>query len=126
MLFFFEDETNEYMASKVALKDALAYLAKSEKKDEVVFRSGTLEIEVYKPELVDLQQPHERDEAYIVISGEGFYEVGEERMPFVAGDFLFAPAGVQHRFVDFSDDFVTWVIFYGPNGGENVEQKSFV
>jgi hypothetical protein len=28
------------------------------------------------------------------------------------------PAGVPHRFVDFSDDFETWVVFYGPKGGE--------
>jgi hypothetical protein len=27
-------------------------------------------------------------------------------------------AGVQHRFEEFSDDFATWVIFYGPEGGE--------
>jgi hypothetical protein len=31
---------------------------------------------------------------------------------------LFAHAGVVHRFEDFSDDFVVWVFFYGPDGGE--------
>ena len=31
---------------------------------------------------------------------------------------LFVEAGVDHRFVDFSDDFETWVIFWGPDGGE--------
>jgi len=31
---------------------------------------------------------------------------------------LFVPAGVEHRFENFSDDFATWVIFYGPEGGE--------
>jgi hypothetical protein len=25
---------------------------------------------------------------------------------------------VVHRFEDFSDDFCTWVMFYGPEGGE--------
>lgn len=35
-----------------------------------------------------------------------------------AGDTLFVAAGVTHRFEQFSDDFVTWVVFYGPQGGE--------
>jgi len=31
---------------------------------------------------------------------------------------LFVPARVEHRFEEFSDDFATWVIFWGPKGGE--------
>jgi hypothetical protein len=31
---------------------------------------------------------------------------------------LFVPAGMDHRFVNFSGDFAAWVIFYGPAGGE--------
>lgn len=30
----------------------------------------------------------------------------------------FVAAGVTHRFVDYRDDFVIWVVFYGPKGGE--------
>jgi uncharacterized protein YjlB len=40
------------------------------------------------------------------------------RQPFEAGEALFVPAGVTHRFEDYSDDFCAWVIFYGPVGGE--------
>ncbi len=29
-------------------------------------------------------------------------------------DALFVPAFTPHRFIDFSDDFATWVVFYGP------------
>ena len=29
-----------------------------------------------------------------------------------------AAAGEVHRFERFSDDFATWVFFYGPEGGE--------
>jgi hypothetical protein len=32
---------------------------------------------------------------------------------------LFAPAGLVHRFEEFSDDFATWVVFWGPKGGES-------
>jgi hypothetical protein len=31
---------------------------------------------------------------------------------------FFTPAGWVHRFEDFSDDFATWVVFWGPKGGE--------
>jgi mannose-6-phosphate isomerase-like protein (cupin superfamily) len=57
-------------------------------------------------------------ELYVVIAGHGEFLNGEERHPFQAGDLLFVPAGVEHRFLSFSDDFQTWVIFYGPRGGE--------
>ncbi|HEX8615974.1 MAG TPA: cupin domain-containing protein, partial [Thermoanaerobaculia bacterium] len=66
---------------------------------------------------------HTRDEAYIVVSGSGTYVHGEQRDPFAPGDFLFAPAGLPHRFEDFSDDLVVWVIFYGPEGGERFSES---
>jgi len=37
---------------------------------------------------------------------------------FGPGDALFVPAHTSHRFEDFSPDFATWVVFYGPDGGE--------
>ena len=40
------------------------------------------------------------------------------RVPFGPGDVLFVPAGTVHRFEDFSADFATWIVFYGPEGGE--------
>lgn len=84
----------------------------------VLFEHGSLEIEVYAPESHDPQQPHIRDEIYVVISGQGYFLNGGERHRFKAGDLLFVPAGVVHRFEDFSNDFATWVMFYGPEGGE--------
>ena len=83
-----------------------------------LFRHGTLEVEIYAPEGTDPQQPHTRDEVYVVISGSGWFVNGEDRHPFEPGDLLFVPAGFEHRFEDFSDDFATWVMFYGPEGGE--------
>jgi mannose-6-phosphate isomerase-like protein (cupin superfamily) len=74
---------------------------------------------LYKPEKVDLQKPHSRDEVYIIISGKGVFVNQDEETTFNAGDFLFVKAGAEHRFKNFSDDFATWVFFYGPEGGEN-------
>lgn len=83
-----------------------------------LFRHGSLEVEFYRPDGVDRQQPHTRDEIYVVASGSGLFVNGDERHPFEPGEVLFVPAGVVHRFEDFTDDFATWVFFYGPEGGE--------
>jgi mannose-6-phosphate isomerase-like protein (cupin superfamily) len=83
-----------------------------------LFRHGTLEIEIYRPVGIDRQQPHRKDEVYVIISGTGSFLRGERRKAFAPGDVLFAPAGAEHRFIDFSGDFATWVFFYGPDGGE--------
>lgn len=83
-----------------------------------LFRHGSLHVEIYAPRGVDLQQPHTRDEIYVVASGTGWFVNGEKRVPFSTGDVLFAAAGEPHKFADFSTDFAVWVIFYGPEGGE--------
>ncbi len=84
----------------------------------LLFRHGTLEVELYAPRGGDPQQPHRRDEVYVVVSGSGTFLNGTVREPFSPGDLLFVPAGVVHRFEDFTRDLVVWVIFYGPDGGE--------
>jgi mannose-6-phosphate isomerase-like protein (cupin superfamily) len=43
---------------------------------------------------------------------------GGERRKFGTHDFLFVPAGVEHRFENLSNDLAVWVFFYGPEGGE--------
>ena len=83
-----------------------------------VLRHGSLEVEIYAPRGVDLQTPHTRDEVYVVVQGYGEFVNGPSRHPFEPGDMLFVPAGVEHRFENFTDDFAVWVIFYGPEGGE--------
>ena len=84
----------------------------------VLFEHGSLELGIYAPRGHDPQQPHTRDEIYVVISGTGYFRNGDQRHAFKPGDLLFVPAGVIHRFEAFSEDLATWVIFYGPEGGE--------
>jgi mannose-6-phosphate isomerase-like protein (cupin superfamily) len=83
-----------------------------------LFRHGTLSVELYAPRGRDPQSPHTRDEVYVVAQGAGQFRSGAERHPFGPGDVLFVPAGVEHRFEEFTDDLIVWVIFYGPEGGE--------
>jgi mannose-6-phosphate isomerase-like protein (cupin superfamily) len=84
----------------------------------IAFEHGSLTVELYAPRGADPQQPHRRDEVYVVVEGRGTFVNGDSRAPFGPGDVLFVPAGVIHRFEDFTDDLVVWVIFYGPEGGE--------
>jgi mannose-6-phosphate isomerase-like protein (cupin superfamily) len=84
----------------------------------VLLERGSMELGFYRPGDTDLQNPHERDEIYIVQRGNGTFFMDGHRQPFEAGEALFVPAGVTHRFEDYSDDFCAWVIFYGPVGGE--------
>ena len=88
------------------------------KRSVLAFEHGTLQVKLYAPRGTDPQQPHTRDEAYVVVSGSGTFVHGDRRDPFQPGDFLFAAAGVVHRFEDFTDDLAVWVLFYGPEGGE--------
>jgi mannose-6-phosphate isomerase-like protein (cupin superfamily) len=107
------------MNRHLTVPQALAALAKEAPKEfTLLFKHGTLEVEIYKPDKVDRQKPHTRDEVYVVISGTGVFLNGTSRQPFSPADMLFVPAGVEHRFLDFTDDFATWVFFYGPEGGE--------
>ena len=87
------------------------------------FRHGTLEVELYAPRGNDPQQPHSRDEVYLVAAGRGEFVVEDKRHRFEPGDFLFVAAGVPHRFEKFSDDLAVWVLFYGPDGGESQESR---
>ncbi|MBT8305754.1 MAG: cupin domain-containing protein [Maribacter sp.] len=103
---------------KIDKSEALKLLSAHESPFKTFFEHGTLVVEVYKPEKIDLQQPHSRDEVYIVISGSGEFLNDGNRTTFEQGDFLFVAAGDKHRFENFTDDFATWVIFYGPEGGE--------
>lgn len=79
---------------------------------------GSMTLEFYAPKGNDPQTPHTKDEIYIITSGHGWFRFGSERCAFGPGDALFVPAGLEHRFEEFSDDFETWVVFYGPEGGE--------
>lgn len=90
----------------------------------LVLAQGSLMVEYYAPRGTDGQQPHTRDELYVIISGSGGFVNGEDRHAFGPGDVISVAAGVPHRFEDFSDDFATWVIFYGPQGGEGTTAQA--
>lgn len=102
------------MTERITPDSALALLGKAGGQRYVtIFQHGRLELEYYKPLKTDPQQPHTRDEVYFVISGSGWFVRDKERQRFGPGEVLYVPAGVPHRFEEFTDDFATWAIFSG-------------
>ena len=100
----------------------------------ILLQHGSMQVRWYAPNHFDPQTPHDRDEFYMVVAGsalfmrameatpfgheEGIALHGSERVSVGQGDILFVPAGTEHRFEAMSLDFGTWMIFYGPEGGE--------
>lgn len=81
-------------------------------------RHGSMSVEVFAPRGRDTQQPHQQDELYVVVSGESEFVHEGRRDRVRTGDVLFVPARDAHHFEAMSEDFVTWVVFWGPDGGE--------
>jgi mannose-6-phosphate isomerase-like protein (cupin superfamily) len=79
----------------------------------LAFVDSDIEVRLYAPRGHDPQVPHDRDELYIVASGCGKFRVGDRVETFAPGALLYVAAHEVHRFEDFSDDFATWVVFYG-------------
>jgi mannose-6-phosphate isomerase-like protein (cupin superfamily) len=109
------------MTTKLPLKiDFIASarkLAASGHSSVSLFQHGDANVLLFVPTDQDTQVKHERDEIYVIQSGQGIFKRGDETVRFVAGDLLFVPAGVEHRFASFSGEFKAWVLFFGPQGG---------
>lgn len=108
--FKFYNMKNSY---HVSLDEAIKLLNKEEKRFVQVMEDGKMTVEYYAPKKIDGQQPHKKDEVYIIASGNSDFYRNEETIKCKKGDVIFVPAKMEHRFVNFSDDFATWVIFYG-------------
>lgn len=79
---------------------------------------GSMRAELYAPVGSDPQTPHQQDELQFLRSGSGDFVLGGERHRFGQDSAFFIAAGAEHRFENFSPDFATWVVFWGPQGGE--------
>ena len=81
---------------------------------EIVHESPGMEVGVYvlvAPE-PDRQQPHDRDEVYVVLDGRGTLEVEGAQVDLIEGEASFVPAGAEHRFVGY-EGLSVLVIFAG-------------
>jgi mannose-6-phosphate isomerase-like protein (cupin superfamily) len=79
----------------------------------ISFNNGDCLIEYWTPRAEDDQLPHDRDEIYVLIAGNANFEMGEKQRAVKSGDLIFVPAGMPHRFFDFSEDIAMWIAFFG-------------
>lgn len=99
-------------------KELKVELSQSREPFVTALAHGTMLVEYFVPHGPDQQQPHTQDELYFVTKGSAVFYRGDERVNCTMGDVLFVPAGMIHRFEGFTPDFETWVVFWGPEGGE--------
>lgn len=79
--------------------------------DREFFRKDGFSASIFAPRGQDFQSPHDDDELYMIVSGRGKLEVGEEVVEFEPGHMIYVPAKLPHRFIDPADDLAAWVVF---------------
>lgn len=106
------------MRFHVSFAESLRQLQKSDDDFAVLFEHGSMRGVIFAPDELDGQEPHIQDEIYLVMRGSGEFELEDKVVKVAVGDFLFVPAGAEHRFRNFTADLLLWVILYGEEGGE--------
>lgn len=62
----------------------------------------------------DGQSPHGEDEVYVVLAGRSRFSAGDVVDDVAAGDTIYVPAGVAHRFHDITEQLTLIVVFAPP------------
>ena len=62
---------------------------------------------------VDEQDPHDRDEVYVILEGEAVLDIAGVAHAVTAGSVAYVPAGVQHHFAAVHTDLRVLVLFAG-------------
>jgi mannose-6-phosphate isomerase-like protein (cupin superfamily) len=62
---------------------------------------------------VDPQQPHNEDEVYYIVSGQGQIDVADETRPVQPGSIVFVAAHVPHKFHSITEE-LKILVFFAP------------
>ena len=103
--------TDQKSPTRVTIEHADAKPMPANRLSKQVLNTSGLEARWYRPPSPDPQVPHDRDEVYVVVCGNGDFVRGEDRVKFSSGDLLFAAKGEAHRFENHTPDTSVWVIF---------------
>ncbi|MCA9959452.1 MAG: cupin domain-containing protein [Anaerolineales bacterium] len=98
------------LADYVGVRDEKFYKA-------TLFRSDALLLGVNCLEPGQVQQPHDhadQDKFYYVVAGNGRFWLGAEQVTAVAGDVVWAPAGVVHGVHNDGDERLTLLVGIAP------------
>jgi mannose-6-phosphate isomerase-like protein (cupin superfamily) len=98
----------------VSLAAARALRSPPDRASAEAFVDGDIEVRFAAPSTRGMQVPHGRDEFYIVATGSGRYRIDDTEVAIGPGDLLFAAAHAEHGFVERTDNFSEWIVFYGP------------
>nr|WP_298170352.1 cupin domain-containing protein [uncultured Pseudomonas sp.] len=77
-----------------------------------VFSTENVQLRYYQPGNIDRQVPHNQEELYIVVCGEAVLEYDGGRYHCGIGDAAYVPKMAEHCFIDATDDFAVWVIYF--------------
>ncbi len=100
-------DTNEYV-KKIAKSDT--YFHTFINNDNLAV--GILRLE---PGKEDTQEPHETDEVYYVVKGDGFLTINEKNYPVSEGLSYYVARKVPHRFHGNTKELVVMYFFGGPD-----------
>lgn len=101
----------QHLPEKISLAEAVARVSAEPTPYALLFERGDVAVELFIPRGRDVQSPHIEDELYLIQSGAAILWRNDQRVTCAAGDVLYVPAGMSHRFESFSTDFRTWVIY---------------
>lgn len=74
--------------------------------------AGVLMLE---PGQEDTQEPHDSDEVYYVVKGDGFIKIGKKDFAITEGMAYYVEKGVSHKFHGNKKDLVVLYFFGGPD-----------
>ena len=108
------------MADAFDVQQLAAALARNRHEFAEFFRSpsGSLSLTVarWPAGSADDQQPHTEDEVYYVVAGRAKLTVSGEPTPVESGSVAFVAAGVEHRFIEITED-LDVLVFWAPARG---------
>lgn len=95
------------------LDDLKAKIPNGDKRFHIFLDNATMRVEYlnYPAGHVDLQQPHDWDELYYIISGAAQFTADGETSTVKAGDNIFVAAHIPHKFHDITEDLSVIVFF---------------
>lgn len=76
------------------------------------FEKEGVKLIFFSPRGTDYQTVHDQDEFYFVIRGNGKLVIDGNAFAFAPGDAFYVPAGTNHNFTEFTEDFATWAVLF--------------
>jgi quercetin dioxygenase-like cupin family protein len=101
----------------VKLEDFKQFSAEKMKKNNL-FQSPRFFCDVYGFEPGQVQKGHvhgDQDKVYIVLDGQGTFQVGKDEQVIGAGQGVMAPAGEEHGVCNHTQHRLTVLVFVAPN-----------